>query len=217
MRLLRSTVCMVVLLLSAGGAAAAQGVPLERRMGFEVFTGALDTEAAETQGTADRMWGGQLNFGVTAFRVLSLGVDGGFVGIRDRRPFTEETTEGEMESTVGGVVGSLVAGLHTPPLGLAPNHAADVTLGVNGGLTWVGADRSINRCIDCTLERVRIHAGGFWEPALHVFHGKGGLSARYRVYGAGSDLRNALMIGYVLRTGRRDLAPADPQPLPPTP
>src|SRR5690349_8111242 len=121
-----------------GGQAAAQQVPLEKWGGFEVFTGSLDAAAAETQGTADRMWGGQFNFGVTAFRLLDLGVDGGFVGIRDRSPFTEETTGGEKTSTVGGVVGSLVAGLHTPSLALAPGRAADLRVGVNVGYTLIG-------------------------------------------------------------------------------
>lgn len=215
MRLPRTAVCIIPLLLSAG-AAAAQQVPLEKQLGFEVFAGSLNADAAETQGTADRMWGGQLNFGVTAFRVLRVSADAGFVGLRDHRSFTETTNEGDMESTVGGVVGSLVAGLHTPPLALAPGHAADVTAGVNVGHTWIGADRSINRCIDCTLERVRIDAGNFWEPSLQVFHGRNGLSARYRVYRAAADMRNALMIGYTLRTGK-DLAPAAPRPPTPAP
>jgi hypothetical protein len=195
-------------------AAAAQRVPLEKWGGFELFTGSLDAAAAETQGTADRMWGGQLNLGITAYRVLSLGVDAGFVGIRDRRSFTENTTGGDMESTVGGVLGSLVTGLGTPALALAPDRAADLRLGVNVGYTLVGADRSITRCLDCSLERVRIHAGEFVEPTLQLFHGNGGLSARYRLYRAGADVRNALMIGYTVRAGKGPAAAGSPPPAP---
>ena len=201
MRHLR-TLALVAGLFVQGGRAAAQEVPLEFSGGFDVFTASLDAAAAETQGTADRMWGGQFSFGVTAARVLSVSADMGFVGLRDHQAFTEPTTGGDMTSTVGGVMGSLLAGLHAPPLALAPNHAADLRAGVNVGYTLIGADRSINDCVDCTLERVRIHAGAFWEPGIQVFHGKGGLSARYRVYGAGSDVRNALMVGYTLRAGR---------------
>jgi len=115
---------------------------------------------------------------------------------------------------VGGVVGSLLAGLHTPPLALAPNRAADVRFGVNVGYTLIGADRSINHCIDCTVQRVKIRAGEFWEPGVQLFHGRGGLSARYRVYRGGADVRNALMIGYTVRAGRDAPQPAPRQPSP---
>jgi len=215
MRLFKILAVLVGVLVSGGRAAAAQQAPLERWGGLELFTGSLDADAAETQGTADRMWGAQFNFGITAYRVLNLGVDAGIVGIRDRRPFTENTTAGERESAVGGVLGSLVAGLNTPSLALAPGRAADLRLGVNVGYTLIGADRSIDRCLDCNLERVRIHAGEFVEPALQLFHGKGGLSARYRMYRARADVRNALMIGYTFRAGKGPAA-ADSPPSAPT-
>jgi hypothetical protein len=214
MRLFKILAVLTGVLVSGGRAAAAQQVPLEKWGGLELFTGSLDADAAEVQGTADRMWGGQFNFGITAYRVLSLGVDAGFVGIRDRRSFTENTTAGEMESSVGGVLGSLVAGLNTPALALAPNRAADLRLGVNVGYTLIGADRSINKCLDCTLERVHIHAGEFVEPALQLFHGKGGLSARYRMYRGGADVRNALMIGYTFRAGKGPATAGSPPPGP---
>lgn len=213
MRHLRTLVLFAGLLATARPATAQQA-PLELWGGFDVFTASLTVDAAETQGTADRMWGGQFSFGVTGMRVLSVGADLGFVGIRDHRSFTEPTTGGDKTSTVGGVMGSLLAGLYTPPLALAPNGAADVRVGVNVGYTLIGADRSINECIDCTIERVRIHAGGFWEPGVQIYHGRGGLSARYRRYASGSDVRDALMIGYTFRPGPRGPRPL-PEPEPP--
>lgn len=214
MRHLR-TVALLAGLLAIGGRAAAQQAGLELWGGLDAFTASLTTDAAETQGTAGRMWGGQFSFGATSMRIVSVGADLGFVGLRDHRSFTEPTTGGDKTSTVGGVMGSLLAGLHTPSLALAPNHAADLQVGVNVGYTLIGADRSINECIDCTIESVRIRAGGFWEPGVQLFHGKGGISVRYRRYGGGSDVRDALMIGYTLRAapGRSRPAP-EPAPLP---
>jgi hypothetical protein len=208
-----TTLVLLAGLLATSGRAAAQQSGLELWGGLDVFTASLTTDAAETQGTAGRMWGGQFSFGATGMRVLSVGADLGFVGIRDHREFTEPTTGGDKTSTVGGVMGSLLAGLHTPPLALAPNGAADLQIGVNVGYTLIGADRSINECIDCTIESVRIRAGGFWEPGIQLFHGKGGISARYRRYGSGSDVRDALMIGYTLRAGPRAPRPM-PEPAP---
>jgi hypothetical protein len=202
-------------MLAIGGRAAAQQTGLELWGGLDMFTAALKADAAETQGTADRMWGGQFSFGASAGRVLNVGADLGFVGIRDHREFTEPTTGGDRTSTVGGVMGSLLAGLYTPPLALAPVDGVDLRVGMNVGYTLIGADRSINECVDCTIESVRIHAGGFLEPGIQIFRGKGGLSARYRRYASGSDLRDALMIGYAFRAGPRAPRPMpEPAPLP---
>ena len=203
------TLVLLAGLLASNGRAAAQQAPLELWGGLDVFTASLTVDAAEAQGTADRMWGGQFSFGAIGGRVLGVGADMGFVGLRDHRSFSEPTTGGDKTSTVGGVMGSLLAGLYTPPLALAPGGAADVRVGVNVGYTLIGADRSINECLDCTIESVRIHAGRFWEPGIQVFHGKGGISARYRRYGSGSDVRDALMIGYTLRA-----SPRGPRPIP---
>lgn len=214
MRHLR-TLALLAGLLATGGRAAAQQAPMELWGGLDVFTASLTTDAAEAQGTAGRMWGGQFSFGATSMRVLSVGADLGFVGLRDHRSFTEPTTGGDRTSTVGGVMGSLLGGLRTPPLALAPNGETDLQAGVNVGYTLIGADRSINECVDCTIESVRIHAGGFWEPSVQLFHGKGGISVRYRRYAGGSDIRDALMIGYTLRAGPRAPRPApEPAPLP---
>lgn len=212
MRHLR-TLVLVAGLFAIHGQAAAQQAPLELWGGLDVFTASLTPDASEEQGTADRMWGGQLSFGATSMRVLSVGADLGFVGLRDHRSFTEPTTGGDKTSTVGGVMGSLRAGLSTPPLSLAADGATDLRIGMNVGYTLIGADRSINECVDCTIESVRIHAGGFWEPGLQLFRGKHGLSARYRRYTGDSDVRDAVMIGYTLRAGPRAPRPV-PVPVP---
>jgi hypothetical protein len=207
MRVLVTAACTAGLLLSAGRVAAQQKpVPLEKTAGFDIFTAAVSDDAAQSEGTASRMWGGQFNFGVTAYRVLNLSAEAGVVGIRDRRSFTEDTNLGEKTSSVGGVVATVTTGLRTPPLHLAPSRAADVTAGINGGYTFVGLSRDITYCVDCTVESVKLHAGVFWEPAVQVYHGKGGVSARYRVFAPSADVSNALMIGYTLRVGPRPAA-----------
>jgi hypothetical protein len=206
MRVFGLAACAAGLLLSVGTAAAQQRPAFEKNIGLDIFTAAVSDDAAQSEGTASRMWGGQFTLGFTAARVLNLGAEFGVVGLRDQRPFSEDTNQGEKTSSVGGVVASVSTGLHTPALQLAPNHAADVTAGVNGGYTFVGLSRDITYCVDCTVESVKLHAGVYWEPGVQLYHGRGGVSARYRVFAGSADVSNALMIGYTLRTGARPAA-----------
>lgn len=207
-----SVACMAggVLLLAVENPASAQVQhPLEPRFGLELLTGAVDPDQAEQAGVGTRAWGVQFSGAVTAFRVLTVGVDLGAVGLSDKRQFTENTTEGEKSSSVGAGMGSLALGLRTPPLALGGESPARVSAGVNVGHTWMGANRRIDRCADCHSEDVEIRAGDFWEPALTVNMGRWGLSARYRVYSGASSIRDAVMIGYSSNVGWRPAAPAE--------
>jgi hypothetical protein len=169
---------------------------IERRVGFELITGAIGGEAAEDAGTGSRLWGAQVNVAFTAYRVLSLSGDLGIVGMRDGRQFSQETTVGEQSSGVAAGMATLAAGVRTPPLALhAGEGAAAVSAGVSAGHSWLNANRTIANCYDCHGEDVQIGAGDFWEPALHVSWGRRVVSARYRMYGSGSDVRDAVMIG----------------------
>jgi hypothetical protein len=188
----------LVLLAAESPAAAQVQHPLEPRVGLELLTGAVDPDQAEQAGVGTRAWGIQLSGAVTAFRILTVGVDLGAVGLRDNRQFTENTTEGEKSSGVGAGMGSLALGLRTPPLALALGGAnpARVSAGVNVGHTWMDANRTIERCVDCHAEDVNIRAGDFWEPALTVYSGA-------------SNIRDAVMIGYSSNLGWRAAAPAE--------
>jgi len=166
--------------------------PIVRRWGFDVITGAIDGVAAENAGTGNRLWGAQFSLGITAYRVFTVNGDFGIVGMSDEAPFSQETNQGERSSGVAAGMASLAVGLRTPPVG-ARNMA--VSAGVNAGASWLDVNRTITQCIDCHGEDVQIRAGEFVEPGVHLSWGRGGISARYRMYGSGSDVQDAMMIG----------------------
>lgn len=184
------------LLLLGHPAEAQQTRQLQPSIGLELLTGSIEGGTAQSQGTGSRAWGMQINMGVTALRVLSLSADVGVVDLADNNAFSENTTEGEMTSSVSAFLGSVAAGLRTPPISLPEEPSATVSAGVNVGHTWMSAERSIVNCVDCTEQDLEITAGNFWEPGLYVAPSRRwGLNARYRVYMGESDLQNAIMIG----------------------
>ena len=165
-------------------------------VGLDLITGKIEGATAETQGTGSRAWGMQINMGVTAMRVLSLSADVGIADIADNDAFNENTTGGEMTSSVQAVLGSLAVGLRTPPLAIPEEPSVAVSAGVNLGHTWMSAERGIVNCTDCTEQDLEINAGTFWEPGIYVApNRRWGLNARYRKYTGESDLLDAIMIG----------------------
>lgn len=174
------------------------------RMGIDFMLGRMEEGTAEAQGTGTSARGLQFAMGVTALRVVDVSVDLGIMGLPDERSFSQETTQGEMESTVAAAMATVAAGLRTPALRLGGPISASA--GVNVGHTFLSAERSITNCVDCHAEDVSIGAGSFWEPGLLVFHNRTGLSARYRMYGDGSDVRNVMMIGLVVSAQPRPRA-----------
>ncbi|HST62745.1 MAG TPA: hypothetical protein VLK84_28825 [Longimicrobium sp.] len=214
MRVRSSAVCLSAALLLAAHGAAAQQSPIVPRYGFDLITTGTDPIAADSAGVGSRAWGVQLTGGVVAYRVLSLNVDGGILLMSDEAPFTQETTQGEKTSGVGAGIGSVSAGLRTPPLRLGGANPRFLSAGVNAGRSWVNVTRTITHCVDCHGEDVSVRAGTFWEPVVEVGNGRGAVTARYRVYGGDSDIQNALMIGFTVspqRTPKSVDAAADPQ------
>ncbi len=214
MRVSSSAACLSAALLLAASEAGAQERAVVPRYGIDLITTGMETLAADSAGVGSRAWGVQLTGGVVAYRVLSLNVDGGILLMSDEAPFTQETNQGEKTSGVGAGIGSVSAGLRTPPLRLGGADPRFLSAGVNAGRSWVNVTRTITHCMDCHGEDVSVRAGTFWEPVLEVGNGRGAVTARYRVYGGGSDIRNALMIGFTVspqRTARSADAAADPQ------
>jgi|GEM_PF-2794560 len=208
-----------LVLLAGASPASAQAPQWERRFGLEMLTGSVDPDQANAAGVGTRAWGVQFSGAVTAFRVLTVGVDVGAMGMRDKRQFTENTTEGEKSSGVGAGMGSLALGLSTPPVAvdLGRPSPARVSVGVNAGHTWMDVNRTIDRCVDCHAEDVNLRAGDFWEPALNVNMGIWGINARYRKYTGDSSIRDAVMIGYSSNGRSRAAAPPEVPEVPEVP
>jgi mono/diheme cytochrome c family protein len=181
---------------------------IEKWSGFDLLTSAVADGAANDAGTGTRAYGAQLRLGLAAFRVLTVSTDLGIVGMSDEREFTQETTHGEKTSGVAAGVGTLALGLRMPPLAVGGNAPATVSAGVNAGYALLHVTRTITNCADCHGEDVPLRAGAFWETGLEVNPGRRwGISARYRTYQGRSDLRNALMIGGVVKIPSRSAEP----------
>jgi hypothetical protein len=215
MRVTTSAACLAAgLLLAANGAGAQERQQVVPQYGLDLITTGIEPFAADRAGVGSRAWGVQLTGGLVAYRVLSLNVDGGILLMSDERPFTQETTQGEKTSGVGAGIGSVSAGLRTPPLALGGANPRFLSAGVNAGRSWMNVTRTITHCVDCHGEDVRVRAGTFWEPVLEVGNGRGSVTARYRVYAGDSDVQNALMLGVTVAP-RRAVKPveaaADPQ------
>jgi hypothetical protein len=209
MRVFTSAACLSAALLASHGAAAQNPSSIETHLGIDLLTSRIQDVAAEQEGTGTRAWGGQAIGSVTAYRVLTLTGELGVVDMVDERPFQQGTTNGDMTSSVSAFVGTLAAGLRTPPVALEKESSIRLVAGVNAGHTWLRARRLITNCSDCHAEDVELRAGDFLEPALYVTRGRGGLNARYRMYRDGSNWENAVVIGYTWRLGPKAAAPED--------
>lgn len=190
------------LLLPANAAAQAQP-QLDTRISLDLLASSVNGDAAEEAGVGTQAYGIQVNGAVTAFRYVAVSLDLGVLGIKDERQFREGTTQGEKSSSIDAGMFSLAVGLRTPQLSLEGQTGPRVSAGVNAGYTGVDIDRTIAQCVDCTNENLNLRAGTFLEPALHVTFGRGGVSARYRRYGADSSFQDALMVGYSWGLGSR--------------
>ncbi|HEX9937374.1 MAG TPA: hypothetical protein VGB15_09630 [Longimicrobium sp.] len=211
MRCIPSIACLsAALLLSTSGTAAAQaGSHVETRLGLELVSSGIEPVAADSAGIGSRAWGVQVTGSLIAFRVLSLNAEGGIIGMSDEQPFTQETNQGEKTSGVAAGMGTLSAGLRTPPLSLGGEKPFHLSAGVNAGRSWVDVNRDITYCYNCHAEDVQVQAGSFVEPVLQVGAGRGALIARYRMYSGDSDFTDALMLGYTISTRRPAPKPAE--------
>jgi hypothetical protein len=206
--------CLSAALQIVHSDARAQGRTTETRIGFDLLTSSIKPVAADSAGIGSRAWGAQVTGSLIAFRVLSLNAEGGIIGVSDEASFTQETNLGERTSGVAAGMGTLSAGLRTPPFSTGGPAPFFLSAGVNGGRSWLDMNRTISQCIDCHGEDVAVRAGTFWEPLLQVGTGRGALSARYRMYGGDSDFQDALMIGYSTVAGRRARNPSEKENAP---
>ena len=198
------------LLLAASGAAA-QAAPTQTLIGFDLTTSAIDPIAADSAGVGHRAFGLQINGSIIAYRMLSLSAEGGIIGMSDEAAFTQETNQGEKTSGVAAGIGTVSAGLRTPPVALGGPKPVTFSAGLNAGHSFLHVTRTITNCVDCHGEDVNLRAGSFWEPVVTLGVGPGAISARYRTYLGGSDFADALMVGYSIVPARRKPA-AENQP-----
>ncbi|HEY0024136.1 MAG TPA: hypothetical protein VGB24_14540 [Longimicrobium sp.] len=209
--------CFSAALLAAANGAAAQAGPLETRGGMDLLTSAINPVAADSAGVGHRAYGLQITASAITYRILSLNAEGGMVLMSDEAAFTQNTNRGEKTSGVAALIGTLSAGLRTPPVDVGETTPTTLSAGVNLGQSFLHVSRTITDCSDCHREEVDIRAGSFWEPSVTVETPRGALHARYRSYLGASDVNDALIIGFTVRRERRAppaeaAEPAEPAP-----
>ncbi|HEX8432939.1 MAG TPA: hypothetical protein VF625_16755 [Longimicrobium sp.] len=200
MRAILSAATLCVLLASGAEAQAERPV---FRFGADLISTSIDDAAAKGAGVGSRATGLQLTGGVTVFKFLSANLEGGIVAMSDKAGFTQETTGGERSSGVAAGLGTLSLGLRTPPVGTGGARPAKLSAGVSAGHTLMDATRTISECYNCHGESVHVEAGSFWEPVMQLDIGRTSVNARYRAYTGGSDLRDALIVGFAVVARRR--------------
>ena len=158
--------------------------------GFSVGTLAIDSDAAASSQVGDRAWGFQLDGGVVVARHFVFQADIGGQILDDKAQFTQATTLGNKKSTSNVTYFSASTGIRTGmpasfPVGLALNLGATATM----------ARRSIDNCVDCHVDKMKIPGGGFVEPMLLMRAGRFMIRASDRVYLGGSGMKNVISAG----------------------
>ena len=158
--------------------------------GFSVGTMAIDADAAANSDVGERSWGLQLDGGVVVHKYLVFQADLGGQFLDDHADFTQSTTGGNKKSSANVTYFSASTGLRTPmpatfPLGLAVNLGATATM----------TRRSIDECVDCHVDKLKIPGGGFVEPMLLVRVRKFMLRASDRVYLGGNGMQSLISMG----------------------
>ena len=192
----------LALLALAARAAGAQATPKTHSVvptvGFSVGALAIDPDAAASSSVGDHAFGIQLDGGVVVRNHFLFGIDIGGQFLDDHAQFTQNTTGGNMKSSASVTYFSASTGFRTGipasfPLGLALNLGASATVG----------RRSIDNCVDCQVDKLKIPGGGFVEPTLLLRVRKFMIRASDRVYLGGSGMRSVISAGMQFDLHRR--------------
>lgn len=151
---------------------------------------AIETSSADRSQVGDRSFGLQLDAGVLMKRHLYLGIDVGGQFLKDRAQFTENTTGGEQKSTAAVTYFSAIGGFRT-----GVPKALPVGLGLNAGYSLTSSRRSIDNCVDCTVNKLDIPGGAFVEPMLLFGRRNAQLRIVDRIYVTGEGMRSVVSAG----------------------
>ncbi|HEX5970496.1 MAG TPA: hypothetical protein VFY85_01135, partial [Gemmatimonadaceae bacterium] len=157
----------------------------------------IGSATATASQVGERAYGLQLDAGVLMARHFYLGADIGGQFLRDKAQFTQNTTGGEMKSSASVTYFSALTGVRTL-LGATP-----LAVGVNGGYSLATTRRSIDKCIDCQVDKLDIPGGAFVEPVLLFGRGSTRLRASDRTYVGGDGMRSVISVGLELQSRRK--------------
>ena len=193
-------VLSIAALLAAGSQQlqAQQATPKQWVFGFSVGSMAIEPTTAAASQVGDRSWGLQLDGGVLLNRFFYLGADLGGQFLDDKASFTQNTTAGEKKSTANVTYLSAVAGLRSRTLPAVP-----VALGVNAGFSGAMAKRSIDNCVDCNVDELKIPGGAFVEPTVLLGRKFAKVRLTGRYYLSGDGMRNVISAGVDFQPKRK--------------
>jgi hypothetical protein len=168
--------------------------------GLSATSMAITPTTAGSASVHNQAWGLQLDGGLVLRRLLYVGVDIGPQMLADHASFTQTTTAGDRKSTASAVYFSALAGPRTPSFHVPGFGSAAV--GLFGGASTTVAKRSIDNCVDCTVNDLSIPGGAFVQPTLLL--GEGGVRMRIaqRQFLTGDGIRYVASAGMELGGGR---------------
>ena len=182
-------VAALALLAAIPAIGNAQARSFTPTFGFGVGVMSIDGTTAANSQVGDQAWGIHLDGGIILKRFIVAGVDLGGQFLDDKAQFTQNTTGGEKESTANVTYFSGLLGLRSATLPGVP-----VRVGVNGGFSGTMTRRSIDNCVDCRVDKLKIPGGAFVEPNLVVGGGALRLRVSDRIY-TGDGMKSMILVG----------------------
>jgi hypothetical protein len=191
---LRHLAIATLLVVPAPALFAQDSTPTTRNVvptfGFSVGSLAIDPDAAANSQVGEQAWGLQFDGGVVVRKHFVFLADFGGQFLDDHAEFTQQTTGGNKKSTSNVTYLSAMTGIRTGIPAAFP-----VGLAVNLGATATMTRRSIDECVDCHVDKLKIPGGGFVEPMVLVRVKTFMLRASDRVYLGGDGMRSLISAG----------------------
>lgn len=167
-------------------------------MGFAVAS--VDEVGADTMGIGTRGYGLNLDLGVLFYEIVSVRLGGELLSFSDEARFSQSTTAGEKESSVGGAIYFVAVGLRTPIFPRPGDDAAGIgiSLGADVGASGSAISRGITYCEDCMSEDVTLETGAFSEFSVTIGKEGARVRASYRMYEDRPGLQSVFALGVTL-------------------
>ena len=166
--------------------------------GFSVGTLAIDPDAAAASTVGDRAYGLQFDGGVVVKKYFVVQADIGGQFLDDKAQFTQSTTGGNKKSTSNVTYFSASTGFRTP---IAASFPVGFALNLGGSATMTR--RSIDNCVDCHVDKMKIPGGGFVEPVLLVRVRNFMLRGSDRVYLGATGMQSVISMGMQFDLNKR--------------
>lgn len=162
----------------------------------------IKAETSDEISIAQNEWAAELGLETRMFRYTGISFGVGFGSVKDYNSFSQQTTQGEKESSFNTFAINAKAGLWSPPVIPFAKRDLQIVVRANVGYNWVTGKREIDDCADCMEEKYDLSAGLFAEPEVNFFFFQNllGIGTAYRYYIPQTDLKySIIMLKLMLR------------------